>query len=245
MQDHNQGSEGSLPNPQVDPPPTDPNQGTSKLAPHHPRLEQRQHIRWRGIRNFTESSRYTDKIHKKTSRPEPWLGETSTPSPATSASTTLMKRKADGGSDPKLPEAILLQCPRCPLVTSGTREAFRHSNLDGKTWCKECRRSSPVQHWRCLCGAPWHRCELHKDEPDRLRAIEQPARKRNRHTPSPREVDVTPSAWIDRVSHRSKRARTDVIDLGQHIVAAINPRFLSPGLKNRFPHLVTQNQGAA
>ena len=170
---------------------------------------------------------------------------TSTPSPATSASTTLMKRKADGGSDPKLPEAILLQCPRCPLVTSGTREAFRHSNLDGKTWCKECRRSSPVQHWRCLCGAPWHRCELHKDEPDRLRAIEQPARKRNRHTPSPREVDVTPSAWIDRVSHRSKRARTDVIDLGQHIVAAINPRFLSPGLKNRFPHLVTQNQGAA
>ena len=147
----------------------------------------------------------------------------------------------------KRPKVVYLKCPRCPTAVDGTRTAFSHTNLDGRTWCSSCRSSLPVHSWRCMCGSPWFACDWHKDEPQRIRnANAHLPRRRSRYRAIPRMFDAQgPDAnhdlddWLDNppVPKRARKSDVDMIDLEGKVVDAINPNFLSASLRQRFAHL--------
>ena len=128
-----------------------------------------------------------------------------------------------------LPQLIFLVCPRCTHQLPGTRNAFRHNNLDARLWCNQCQRSRFIKAWRCQCGLPWHSCPQHKHEPQRLR--EAQAAKASPHqtpiqttgTTSTRRVgtkrhlgtgqDEHINRWLDMPVHKQQRSTPTHIEL--------------------------------
>ena len=136
------------------------------------------------------------------------------------------------------PQHIHLFCPKCKFAVDGTRVAFSTHKLDHKTWCKRCHRSHTVQNWTCQCHMPWHMCQKHRQEPERLRQIQQGRAKRKPHSTAKRPLEEActeeGARKLDEAPKRTEPPNPDEqIDLGPS-----KPSDLLPSIRAKYRRIL-------
>ena len=145
------------------------------------------------------------------------------PAPAQMSIGTTISSTIDAIPTPP-PSIVLLTCPTCQLAVDGTRQAFADNNLDGRTYCKRCKRYRFVRLWTCSCQLPWYECPIHSGEPARLRRQSPGAQAiATEHTTTARQRglkrtlgqgrDQHVAQWLDR--HKPSVPRAPSLELGE------------------------------
>ena len=158
-----------------------------------------------------------------------------------------------------LPDVAFFNCPTCGEAADVKMQAFRQEALDKRTWCNNCRKVHLAMLSRCIFGTPWHSCNQHAGEPERLRQVgtvvqtpvksePQAANLGRNSTRNSYAVQVNSrriGQWLD-TPPPDRACPTSTISFSAKECEAVgrtagvlNPRLLSANLKRKFNHLCT------
>ena len=155
--------------------------------------------------------------------------------------------EANSAPPPPLTCIVFFRCPRCPHQLPGTKPAFATNNLDRRIWCNQCQKSLFSRLWQCSCGLPWHGCPRHQGEPERLRALREPAAPTAPAGPPRRPPkrklgqgrDEMIQRWLDHPQPKRSRPPPTEVELGvvEPLSSGIKHHLLGPKLRAKFPKL--------
>ena len=148
------------------------------------------------------------------------------------------------------------QCPKCEHVEHSTCKSFQTKDLDVKQKCNGCNNSTKVVEWKCTCGKPWHRCDVHRHSIPGRNQPSDMAKIKREQTPEANEnnaaaakalrlnYSMSHEQMLEHETKRDKRKRMEedewmnepTIDLGIPRIKSIRIASLGPRLRRKFVH---------
>ncbi len=129
-----------------------------------------------------------------------------------------------------IPKVVCLARPGCKACTTSNNTAIQLVDLDRQIKCEPCGKHVKAKAWTCRCNIPWHLCSVHRHSHSMCSTQNLPMRVPTRGSKRIPTMTIEDLRALD--NRRTRR--------GPPAILPPQCNILSPGLREKFAHLLTR-----